>query len=82
MFLIAVMSWVDPGSGGKNKRSGLSGLLKLAGYALLCGVSRCTKFLAFFHHQHGTSVSSNTYSRWGIRSLGLVAGAVTLCQGY
>ena len=45
-------------------------LLKLAGYALPHDAFRCIKFLAFFHHQHGTSVPSSTYNRWGIRSLG------------
>ena len=78
MFLIAVMSWVDPGSGFRN----IKDLVCLVGeyfkgYALLCGVSRCTKFLAFFHHQYGTSVPSNTYSRQGLRSFGLGGGGST-----
>jgi len=64
----------------KYKRSGLPGLLKLAGYALPCGVSCCTKFLVFFHHQHGTSVPSNTYSRWDIRSFGLGGGGNTMSR--
>ena len=62
----------------KYKRSGLPGLLKLEGYALPCGVSCCTRFLVFFHHQHGTSVPSNTYSRWGLRSFDLGDGSTTL----
>ena len=62
----------------KYKRSGLPGLLKLEGYALPCGVSCCTKFLVFFHHQHGTSVPSNTYNCWGCRSsFGLGGGSTT-----
>ena len=61
----------------KYKRSGLPGLLKFEGYALPCGVSCCTKFLVFFHHQHGTSVPSSTYSRWGLRSFGLGGGSTT-----
>ena len=64
----------------KYKRSGLPGLLKLEGYALPCGVSRCTKFLAFFHHQHGTSVSSNTYNCWDIRSFDLGGGGSTISR--
>ena len=55
-------------------------LLKLAAYALLCGVFRCTRFLAFFHHQHGTSVPSSTYSRWGLRSFGLGGGGSTISR--
>ena len=64
----------------KYKRSGLPGLLEFAVYALLCGVSRCTKFLAFFHHQHGTSVPSSTYSRWGLRSFDLGGGGSTISR--
>ena len=52
-------------------------LSKLAGYALPYDVSSCTRFLAFFHHQHGTSVPSSTYSLWGCRSLGCGGGGNT-----
>ena len=81
VFLIAVMSWVDPGNGFRNIKD-LACLVGeyFKGYALLCGVSRCTKFLAFFHHQHGTSVPSNTYSRWGLSSLGLGGGGSTMSR--
>ena len=33
-----------------------------------------------FHHQHGTSVPSNTYSRRGLRSLGLGGGGSTISR--
>ena len=71
VFLIAVTSCVDPGSGFRNIKD-LACLVGeyFKGYALLCGISRCTKFLAFFHHQHGTSVPSSTYSRWGLKVFG------------
>ena len=71
VFLIAVMSCVDPGNGFRNIKD-LACLVGeyFKGYALLCGVSRCIKFLAFFHHQHGTSVPSNTYSRQGLKVFG------------
>ena len=58
----------------------LPDLLKLEGYALPYDAFRCTKFLAFFHHQHGTSVPSNTYSRRDIRSFGLGGGGSTMSR--
>ena len=63
MFLIAVMSWVDPGSGFRNIKD-LACLVGeyFKGYALPYDAFRCIKFLAFFHHQHGTSVPSSTYN--------------------
>ena len=34
----------------------------------------------FFHHQHDTSVLSNTYSRWGLRSFGCGGGGNTISR--
>ena len=54
------MSWVNSGSGFRNVKDVLVGeYLKV----MVCQHFLLYKFFAFFQHQHGTSVPSNTYNR-------------------
>jgi len=68
------MLWVNSGSGFRNVKDVLIGeYLKV----MVCRRFPLYKFFASFQHQHGTSVPSNTYNRWGWRSIGCGGGNTT-----